>query len=49
VNELNIGCAVASNCDIGFKPRINSIVRNMLLVEYIVESTERRFVYGLIA
>src|SRR5204863_525133 len=36
VNELCIGVASASNCDIGRKPRINSIVRNMLLVQYMV-------------
>src|SRR6266498_3195436 len=43
-NEWNIGVAAASYCDIGFRPRINSIVRNMLLVEYIVESTVPRHV-----
>src|SRR5258706_4549147 len=32
-NDWNIGKASASNCDIGFNPRINSIVRSMLLVE----------------
>src|SRR5437588_12868302 len=41
-NEFNIGVAAASNWDIGFNPRICSIVRNMLLVEYIVESTVPR-------
>ena len=40
-NELNIGAAAASNCVIGCRPRISSIVRNMLEVEYIVESTPR--------
>src|ERR1022692_1325820 len=43
-NELNIGVAAASYCDIGVRPRISSIVRNMLLVEYIVESTTPHFV-----
>src|SRR5580704_18871448 len=47
VNEAYIGWAAASNWLIGFSPRISSIVRSMLLVEYIVESTWRRFVYGL--
>ena len=38
-NAFAIGRAAASNWLIGFRPRINSIVRSMLLVEYIVEST----------
>src|SRR5688572_7289770 len=48
VNERYIGRAAASNWLIGFRSRISSIVRNMLLVEYIVESTCPRLVYGLI-
>jgi len=47
VNASYIGRAAASNWLIGFRPRINSIVRSMLAVEYIVESTWPRFVYGL--
>src|SRR6187200_1812613 len=39
VNDPYIGRAAASNWLIGFRPRINSIVRNMLVVEYIAEST----------
>src|SRR5262249_24088906 len=46
-NDGHIGRAAASNWLIGFRPRINSIVRNMLAVEYIDESTWPRFVYGL--
>src|SRR5262245_62471463 len=46
-NERYIGRAAASNWLIGCNPRISSIVRNMLLVEYIDESTWRRFVHGL--
>jgi hypothetical protein len=38
-----MGLAAASNCDIGLRPSINSIVRNMLLVEYMLESTAFRF------
>ena len=38
-NEAYIGRAAASNWLIGFSPRISSIVRSMLLVEYMVEST----------
>ena len=34
-----IGRAAASNWLIGLRPRISSMVRNMLDVEYIVEST----------
>ena len=40
---FHIGIAAASYCDIGCKPRMSSIVRSMLLVEYIVESTTPRF------
>ena len=43
-NESYIGRAAASNWVIGFRPRISSIVRNMLEVEYMVESTACRFV-----
>src|SRR5262249_37044468 len=39
-----IGRAAASNWLIGLSPRISSIVRSMLAVEYIVESTNFRFV-----
>jgi len=42
VNELNIGVAAASNWLKGGSPRINSIVLNMLTVEYIVLSTDFR-------
>ncbi len=43
----NMGVAAASYCDMGLRPRISSIVRNMLLVEYMVESTVWRLMYGL--
>src|SRR5262245_3920798 len=46
-NELYIGWAAASNWLIGGRFRISSIVRSMLLVEYIDESTTFRLVYGL--
>src|SRR5262245_19949703 len=45
--ERYIGRAAASNWLIGCSRRISSIVRNILLVEYIDESTYRRFVLGL--
>src|SRR5438874_7012740 len=45
-NEWYIGRAAASNWLIGGKPRISPIVRNMLAVEYMVESTAPRRVYG---
>ena len=47
VNDRYIGRAAASNWLIGLRPRINSIVRNRLDVEYMVESTYFRFVYGV--
>jgi hypothetical protein len=47
-SDLHIGIAAASNCDIGCRPKINSIVRSILVVEYSVESTVRRFVQELI-
>ena len=47
-NALYIGRAAASNWLIGCRAKINSIDRNMLAVEYIVESTKPCFVYGLI-
>ena len=43
-NESYIGRAAASNWVIGFRPKISSIVRNMLDVEYMLESTACRFV-----
>src|ERR1043165_4952910 len=46
-NALYIGVAAASNWLIGRNPRISSIVRSMLAVEYIVESTLPCCVYGL--
>src|SRR5262245_59168753 len=46
VNEWYIGRAAASNWLIGLRPRISSMVRSMLDVEYMVESTYLRFVYG---
>src|SRR3989339_1352532 len=46
--QLYIGAAAASNWDMGCSPRISSIVLSMLLVEYIVETTAPRLVYGLI-
>jgi len=45
-NALDIGVAAASCCDIGARPRISSIVRSIDVVEYIVESTAPRRVYG---
>jgi hypothetical protein len=45
--DANIGAAAESNCVMGLSPRINSMVRNMLLVEYMVESVVPRRTYGL--
>ena len=47
-NAWYIGVAAASYWLIGGRPRINSIVRRTAVVEYSVESTCCRFVYGLI-
>src|SRR5450759_3874152 len=49
VNEVNIAVALASYWLMGGKPRINSIVRSIPDVEYIVWSTDFRFVYGLMS
>ena len=47
VKQANIGVAPASYWLIGGSPRINSIVRSIPEVEYMVCSTCLRFVYGL--
>src|SRR4051794_37533155 len=49
VNAADIGRAAASNWLIGSRPRISSIVRSIDEVLYIVESTDFRWMYGLIA
>jgi hypothetical protein len=48
VNDASIGVAAASNWERGGSPRIISMVRTMLLVEYNSLSTKCRRVYGLI-
>ena len=47
-DTANIGAAWASNCDMADKPRMSSIVRSILEVEYMEESTACLLVYGLI-
>src|SRR3954464_11323709 len=47
VNAAYMGRAARSNWLIGLRPRISSIVCSRLDVEYMVESTAFRFVYGL--
>ena len=49
VKDSNIGFAAASNWLSGGKPKISSIVRNMLTVLYCVLSKWLRRTYGLMA